>query len=64
MNSSNFGYYCRNNLSNCKLVPLFDEFKKKNTYIGRYWNFFDSRIFQFVTTDSIKQDTEEKYNNN
>ena len=27
MNNSNFGYDCRNNLDNCKFVPLFDEFK-------------------------------------
>ena len=40
---------------------MFDEFKEV-TYIGRYWNFFDSRVSQFVTTDLIKQDIEEKYN--
>ena len=61
MNNSNFGYDCRNNLDNCKFVPIFDEFKEI-TYIGRYWNFFDSRVSQFVTTDLIKQDIEEKYN--
>ena len=61
MNNSNFGYDCRNNLDNCKFVPIFDEFKEI-TYIGRYWSFFDSKIFQFVTTDLIKQDIEEKYN--
>ena len=61
INNSNFGYDCRNNLDNCKFVPIFDEFKEI-TYIGRYWNFFDSRVSQFVTTDLIKQDIEEKYN--
>ena len=61
MNNSNFGYDCRNNLDNCKFAPIFDEFKEV-TYIGRYWNFFDSRVSQFVTTDLIKQDIEEKYN--
>ena len=60
MNNSNFGYDCRNNLDNCKFVPIFDEFKEI-TNLGRYWNFFDSRISQFVTTDLIKQDIEEKY---
>ena len=53
MNKSNFGYDCQNNLDNCKFVPIFDEFKEI-TYIGRYWNFFDLRISQFVTTDLIK----------
>ena len=61
MNNSNFGYDCRNNLDNCKFVPIFDEVKEI-TYIGRHWNFFDSRISQFVTTDLIKQDIKKKYN--
>ena len=61
INNSNFGYDCRNNLDNCKFVPIFDEFKEI-TYIGRYWNFFDLRVSQFVTTDLIKQDIEEKCN--
>ena len=62
MNNSNLGYDCQNNLDNCKFVPIFDEFKEI-TYIGRYWNFFDSRISQFVTTDLIKEDIEKKYDN-
>ena len=60
-NNSNFGYDCRNNLVNCKFVPIFDEFKEI-TYVGRYFNFFDPRISQFVTTNLIKQNIEEKYN--
>ena len=32
MNNSNFGYDCRNNLSNCKFVPLFDEFKENSLH--------------------------------
>ena len=27
MNNSNFGYDCRNNLYNCKFVPISDELK-------------------------------------
>ena len=27
MNNSNFGYDCRNNLDNCKFVPISDELK-------------------------------------
>ena len=60
-NNSNFGYDCRNNLVNCKFVPIFDEFKEI-TYVGRYFNFFDPRISQFGTTNLIKQNIEEKYN--
>ena len=27
MNNSNFGYDCRNNLDNCKFVPISDKLK-------------------------------------
>ena len=61
MNNSNFGYDCRNNLDNCKFVPIFDEYKEI-TYINRYHNIFDSKVSQFVTSDFLKADVEEKYN--
>ena len=28
LNNSNFGYDCRNNLDNCKFVPILDELKE------------------------------------
>ena len=59
MNNSNFGYDCRNNLDNCKFVPIFDEYKEI-TYINRYHNIFDSRVSEFVTADLLKADLEEK----
>ena len=52
MNNSNFGYDCRNNLDNCKFVPIFDEIKEV-TYLTRYFNYFDQRISDFVATDLI-----------
>ena len=61
MNNSNFGYDCRNNLDNCKFVPIFDEYKEI-TFINRYHNIFDSKVSQFVTSDLLKADVEEKYN--
>ena len=57
MNNSNFGYDCRNNLDNCKFVPIFDELKEL-TYIERYHNIFDPKISEFVTADLIKQNIE------
>ena len=57
MNNSNYGYDCRNILDNCKLVPIFDEFKEL-TYIERYRNIFDQKISEFVTADLIKQNIE------
>ena len=37
MPNSIFGYNCRNNLDNCKFVPIFDEIKEV-TYLTRYFN--------------------------
>ena len=50
MNNSNFGYDCRNNLDNCKFVPTFDEYRE-STFISRYYNLFDSKVKQFITSD-------------
>ena len=61
MNNSNFGFNCRNNLDNCKFVPIFDEYKEI-TFINRYHNIFDSKISEFVTADLLKGDIEEKFN--
>ena len=61
MSNSNFGYDCRNNLDNCQFVPVFDELKEI-TCLKRYCNYFDSKVSSFVSTDSIKQEVEEKYN--
>ena len=62
MNNYNFGYDCRNNLDNCKFVPIFDELKEI-TYNKKYYNFFDPKVPKFVTSDLISQEIEEKYNN-
>ena len=48
MNNSNFDYDCRNNLDNCKFVPIFDKYKEL-TYIHGYHNNFDQKVSQFVT---------------
>ena len=60
MNNSNFGFDCRNNLDNCKFVPMFDEYKEI-TFINWYHNIFDSKISEFVTADFLKGDIEEKF---
>ena len=61
MNNSNFGYDCRNSLDNCKFAPIFDEFKEI-TYINRYHNIFDPKVSEFVTSELLRADVEEKYN--
>ena len=60
INNSILGYDCRNNLDNCKFVPIFDELKEF-THIERYHNIFDTKISEFVTAD-LKQNIEATYN--
>ena len=61
MNNSNFGYDCRNNIDNCKFVPIFDEYKEIN-FLNRYHNIFDEKVSKFVTSDLLKSQIEEEYN--
>ena len=61
MNNSNFGYDCRNNIGNCKFVPIFDE-NKEITFINRYHNIFDQKVSKFVTPDLLKHKAEEELN--
>ena len=60
MNDSNFGYDCRNNLHNCQFVPIFDELQEI-TYLKRCYNYFDSKVSSFVSSDLIRQEIKEKY---
>ena len=60
MNNSNFGYDCRNNLDNYQFVPIFDTLQEI-TYLKRY-NYFDSKVSSFVSSDLIRQEIKEKYN--
>ena len=61
MNNSNSGSDCRNNLDNCKFSPIFDELGEI-TYINLYHNIFDEKVSDFVMTDQVKQNIEEKFN--
>ena len=58
----NFGYDWRNNLDNCKFLPIFGELKEI-TFINGYQNLFDPKISEFVTTDLSEANAEEKFNN-
>ena len=62
MNNSNFWYDCRNNLDNCKFVPIFDEFRDV-TFVNWYHNILDQKVSQFVISDLLKQQIEENCNN-
>ena len=61
MNYSNFGYDCRNNIDNCKFVPIYDEMKEI-TFVNIYHDVFDQKVENFVTPDLLKQKAEEKFN--
>ena len=61
MNNANFGYDCRNNLDNCQFIPIFDELKEV-TYLKKYYNYFDQKVKDFVTSELIKADIDEEYN--
>ena len=61
MNNPNFGYNCRDNLDNCQFVSVFDELQEI-TYLKRYYDYFDSKVSCFVSSDLIRQEIEEKYN--
>ena len=62
MNNANFGFNCGNNLDNCQFVPIFDELKEV-TYLKKYYNYFDQKVKNFVTSDLIKADIDDDYNN-
>ena len=61
LNNSNFGYDCRNNLDNCTFVPIFDELNEV-TYLKKYCSLYGQKISKFVSSDLMKQDAEEQYN--
>ena len=61
MNNVNFGYDCRNNLDNCQFIPIFDELGEV-TYLKKYYNYFGPRVKQFVTSELLRADIDEKYN--
>ena len=61
MNNSNIDYDCRNNLDNCKFAPIYDEYKEL-TYIHRYHSIFDQKVSQFVTSELLRADIVEKFN--
>ena len=60
INNSNFDCDCRNNLDNSKFVPIFDECKEL-TYIHRYHNISDQKVSQFITSELLRTDFEEKF---
>ena len=61
LSNSNFGNEYRNNLDNCTFVPIFDELNEV-TYHKIYYSLFDQKMSKYLSSDLMKQDTEEKNN--
>ena len=63
LNNANFGYDCRNNLDNCTFQPINDEINELS-FIKRYHsNLYDKDIEQFITSRVLKEDIDERFNN-
>ena len=45
LSNSNFGIDCRNNIDNCMLEPLFDDFEE-TTLIKKFTTIFNGDTFQ------------------
>ena len=50
MNNSDFGYDCRNNIDNCQVQEI--------THLKRYYNYFNSEVSKFVSSDLIRKEIE------
>ena len=61
LSNSNFGNEYRNNLDNCTFVPIFDELNEV-TYHKIYYSLFDQKMSKYLSSDLMKQDTEEQNN--
>ena len=46
LNNSNFGIDCRNNIANCYLEPIYDDFLYDDVYIKNYATIFSHDTFR------------------
>ena len=60
LKNANFGYACRNNLDNCKCIPIFDKLSEI-TYLKKYYNFFNPDISKFVSSELLEKETDENF---
>lgn len=63
MNNSNFDYDRRNNADNCYFHPIYDK-TEELSYAKQYQNVFDQDISEFVSTDILERQIEEKTSKN
>ena len=61
LNNSNFGIDCRNNMDNCYLERVYDNFSE-NSYLKNYTSLFsDSSLKDFFCVPLLKQEIEKTY---
>ena len=60
MNSTNFGFDCRNNSNNAKFELIIDEINEIS-YIKKYYNLFDNKVSEFVNSDVLQQQIEQDF---
>ena len=52
LNNSNFGIDCRNNIDNCYLEPLYDDFSEIS-YIRKFTTIFSDETFRYFFSASL-----------
>ena len=61
LNNSNFGIDCRNNIDNCVLEPIYDNFSKI-AYIKNYTTIFNDEIYRdFFSPPLLRQEINQSY---
>ena len=61
LNNSNFGIDCRNNIDNCILEPLFDNFEEIS-YIKKFMSIlFDEKFRHFYSSELIQEEIIQEY---
>ena len=64
LNNSNFGIDCRNNIGNCTLEPIYDNFSEI-AYIKNYTIIFtDDTLRDFFSPPILKQEINQTYDAN
>ena len=55
LNNSNFGIDCRNNIDNCYLEPLYDDFSEIS-YIKKFTTIFNDGTFRDFSPNLLREE--------
>ena len=59
LNNSNFGIDCRNNIDNCYLESLYDDFSEIS-YIKKFTTIFNGETFRDFSPSLLREETSQK----